>query len=136
MSIAMFFFFLVSSSIIGVIAQRLMRKICPECIENYDVPLEILATLNLHNIKSAFSRGKGCPQCLKSGYKGRMGLYELMLPSPEVRRKIITNSSSNDIRLEAQKNGMRTLQEIGIEKMLQGLTTPEEILRITQETEE
>ncbi len=128
--------FLVTSSLLGVIAQRLIRTICHHCHQEYDVSKEDLAKLSLDPDIRQLSRGTGCPKCLKSGYKGRKGIYELLVPDENIRRLILNNSSSEEIRNAAQKSGMTTLRQAGIEKLKKNETTLEEILRITQETEE
>ena len=128
--------FLVTSSLLGVIAQRLIRTICHHCHQEYDVSKEDLAKLSLDPDIRQLSRGTGCPKCLKSGYKGRKGIYELLVPDENIRRLILNNSSSEEIRNAAQKSGMTTLRKAGIEKLKKNETTLEEILRITQETEE
>ena len=128
--------FLVTSSLLGVIAQRLVRTICPHCRQDYDVSKEDLEKLSLDPNIGQLSRGKGCPKCLKSGYKGRSGIYELLVPNENIRRLVLNNSSSEEIRNAAQKAGMITLRQAGVEKLKNKETALEEILRITQETEE
>jgi len=128
--------FLITSSLIGVLAQRLIRSICPNCKEKNIADKEILKKLSLDDSIKEFTRGKGCPNCLKSGYKGRTGIFELLLPDTEMRSLILSRTSSEDIKRMAQKNGMKTLREDGIEKLKLGITTPEEVIRITQEAEE
>ncbi|MGE0268658.1 MAG: GspE/PulE family protein [Candidatus Omnitrophota bacterium] len=101
--------FLISSSLTGVLAQRLVRRICQDC------------------------SGKGCPKCHQSGYKTRTGIYELMRVTDPLRQLIIKKASSEDINQEAVNSGMITLREDGMKKVDQGITTREEILRVTQE---
>ncbi len=101
--------YLISSSVIGVIAQRLVRLFCKGC------------------------EGKGCKACLNTGYKGRMGIYELMIPNEDIRQLITRKSSAEEIRKAAVKAGMKTLREDGLEKVVQKLTSQEEVLRVTQE---
>ena len=81
-------------------------------------------------------KGAGCPKCMNSGYKGRKGIYEFLVPNENLRKLILNNSSSEEIRMAAQKAGMTTLRQAGLDKLKSGETTLEEILRITQETEE
>lgn len=126
--------FLASSSIIGVLAQRLVRKICPECKEKYAPSKESLKDIGLDgNEKIDFYRGKGCPKCMNSGYKGRISIYELMLPNDKIKNAITSKASSEAIRKLAIESGMVTLLEDGIEKIKQGVTTVEEVLRVTRE---
>ena len=82
-----------------------------------------------------FYKGKGCAKCLGSGYKGRTGTYELLVPDEKLRSHILSRSSSEVIKQAARDNGMKTLKENGIEKAKSGITTPEEVLRATQESE-
>jgi type IV pilus assembly protein PilB len=127
--------FLLTSSLLGVVAQRLIRKVCPHCKETYTPEKEILKKLSINEKDLKFTRGKGCEKCFNSGYKGRMGIYELLSMDDGVRNLILNRSSSEDIRICAQKSGMKTLRQIGIEKLKEGLTTPEELLRVTQEAD-
>jgi type IV pilus assembly protein PilB len=126
--------FLVSSSLLGVLAQRLVRKICPKCKEEYDPPAALIKTMGLQDKagKIKFSRGRGCKLCGNTGYKGRIGIYELLKMSPEIQELVLNRSSADEIRNLAKKQGMKTLREAAIDKMLAGITTPEEVLRVTQ----
>ena len=128
--------FLITSSLVGVIAQRLIRTICLDCCETYEASKETLEKLSLNSGMTHFSRGKGCPKCLMGGYKGRKGIYELLIPNETIRGLILERRSSEEIRAAAQKFGMKTLRQSGIGKVKEGLTTPEELLRVTQETAE
>lgn len=126
--------FLVSSSVIGVLAQRLVRTICPECREKYVPTKEELKDVGIvSSEKMEFQKGKGCAKCMNTGYKGRIGIYELMVPEDKIRNAIISKSSSDEIRKLAVANGMTTLKEDGIQKIKKGLTTVEEVLRVTEE---
>ena len=80
-----------------------------------------------------FYRGKGCPKCMSTGYKGRIGIYELMIPDEKIRNAVISKSSTDEIRKLALAAGMTTLKEDGIRKIKEGLTTVEEVLRVTEE---
>jgi len=128
--------FLVSSALLGVVAQRLVRKICPECKADYNVDKDVLKKLKINGNISKYMKGKGCPKCLNSGYKGRQGIYELMIIDDEIRRHILDVRSASDMKGRAVENGMRTLRDMGIERIKEGTTTPEEVLRVTQEVEE
>jgi len=126
--------FLVSSSVIGVLAQRLVRTICPECKEKYMPTKEELKDLGVSvPEKTYFYKGKGCAKCMSTGYKGRIGIYELMIPDENIRNAIIAKSSTDEIRKLARASGMATLKDDGIEKIKMGLTTVEEVLRVTEE---
>ncbi len=126
--------FLVASSLIGVLAQRLVRTICSKCREEYTPTSEELRGigLELKQLPVAF-RGRGCPHCQKTGYRGRTGIYELMLIDDEVRKLILKNVDSGTIKQVARSKGMRTLLEDGADKVMAGVTTCEEISRVTQE---
>jgi len=127
--------FLVASSVMGIMAQRLVRKICPKCRQRIEPPAHVLQGLGLKPEiakKANFMKGKGCSHCNKSGYRGRMGIYELMAMSSQIREMTFKGDSTLNIRKVARKQGMRTLFEDGMIKALRGLTTIEEVLRITQ----
>jgi len=127
--------FLISSSVIGVMAQRLVRKICPKCIEEYKPEPDVLENLKVNfelPDPGSFKlyRGKGCDYCKNTGYRGRTAIFEVIRINDEIRSMIMKNSSSNEIKGVAVKNGMRTLLDSGVEKALQGITTIDEVLRV------
>jgi len=125
--------FLISSSIIGVLAQRLVRTICDNCKEKYKPAKEELEHLGLKGDEQIeFYRGKGCQKCMNTGYKGRKGIYELMIPDEDIRRLIISKSPNEAIKSRACANGLVTLREDEINKIKEGITTVEEELRVTQ----
>src|SRR4051812_5675281 len=127
--------FLVASSVMAIMAQRLVRKICPKCRVKYEPPAHILAGMGLRPEiakKANFMKGKGCSHCNKKGYRGRMGIYELMPMTTQVREMSFKGESTQSIRKMARKQGMRTLFEDGIVKAIKGQTTLDEVLRITQ----
>jgi type IV pilus assembly protein PilB len=127
--------FLVSSSVMGIMAQRLVRKVCPKCRQRYEPPSHLLVGLGLRPEiakKANFMRGKGCSHCNKTGYRGRMGIFELMVMTSQVREMTFKGEATQDLRKMARKQGMRTLFEDGMIKALKGQTTLDEILRITQ----
>ena len=127
--------FLVASSVVGVLAQRLVRTICKDCKESYLPEDEELEKLGLDRDTighdTPLYRGKGCPSCLDTGYQGRMGIHELLMPEDEVRALIMQNMDSNSIKKEARKLGMSTLRDDGAQKCLAGITTSSEVLRVT-----
>jgi type IV pilus assembly protein PilB len=127
--------FLVSSSVIAVLAQRLVRTICPDCKARYTPTEEELKDVGVQTDKLPvkFCRGKGCPKCMGTGYKGRIGIYELMIPDEKIRNAVISKSSTDEIRRLALAAGMVTLKEDGIRKIKEGTTTVEEVLRVTEE---
>ncbi len=163
--------FLVSSSITAIIAQRLVRLVCPECRQGYSPSAEELIKLglyqkemSLHDQRSGLSnkenivsiaslhpaykaalagnnltkgknfyRGKGCLSCMNTGYRGRTGIYEILLLDDELRNLILTKCDANTIKNRAKEKGMINLREDGARKVMEGLTTTEEILRVTQQ---
>jgi type IV pilus assembly protein PilB len=127
--------FLVASSVMAVLAQRLVRKVCPKCKTRIEPPGHILQGLGLRPEiakKANFMKGKGCGNCNKTGYRGRMGIYELMIMTSAVREMTFKGDSTLNIRRVARKQGMRTLFEDGMIKAIKGQTTLEEVLRITK----
>lgn len=128
--------FLVASSLLAVLAQRLMRKVCPKCVEYY-VPTDIeLDNLGLQaNIFKGkkIARAKGCHECSGTGYKGRMVVHELMILDDELRALIMEKVDSSIIKKEAQKKGMISLRENGLIKTEAGVTTAVELVAVTQE---
>ncbi|KPJ64806.1 hypothetical protein AMK68_00525 [candidate division KD3-62 bacterium DG_56] len=124
--------FLIASSVIGVVAQRLVRVICPKCKEAYTPPLEAFRRLNLPTDSDSvtFYRGKGCDACMGTGYRGRQGVFELMLVTDVVRDLILRKAPSHEIRQEALRCGMTTLRQDAMQKILEGITTMEEALRV------
>ena len=126
--------YLISSSVIGVIAQRLVRLICEKCSETYDPDEEALAEIGLKKKDvGTLSRGKGCQNCLDTGYRGRTGIYEIVMIDEELRELILGRADSNTIRKKALDKGMGVLRGDGAAKVLKGITTIEEVLRVTQE---
>jgi type IV pilus assembly protein PilB len=127
--------FLITSSLLGVLAQRLIRCICGGCRQEHRVEKKVLKKLSLNEDITKFFKGRGCPKCLNSGYKGRTGIFELLLANENIRNLILSRASSEVIKRQAKENGMNTLQENGIEKIKTAITTPEEVLQVTQEAE-
>ncbi|MBN2119967.1 MAG: Flp pilus assembly complex ATPase component TadA [Candidatus Omnitrophica bacterium] len=127
--------FLITSSLLGVLAQRLVRCICENCRTEYKVDAEILNKLLLKQRIPAFYKGTGCSKCLNSGYQGRTAIFELLTPSDKITNLVLSRASSDEIKRQAQENGMKTLRENGLEKLKQEITTPDEVIRVTQEEE-
>lgn len=127
--------FLVSSSLLAVLAQRLVRRLCPHCKVAYE-PSDIElreAGLNRSIITKPIFKSVGCPTCLGTGYKGRTGIYELMLVSDGVRQLVMTATSANIIKKKAMEEGLKTLRDDGIRLVLNGITALDEVMRVTQE---
>ena len=126
--------FLVSASTNLIVAQRLVRKICRECKEEVQVPPGVLANLGFppEEAKSITSyHGKGCNSCSETGYRGRLALYEVMSINEEVKKMILDGASTMELREAARRNGMLTLRESGLQKLREGITTLEEVMRVT-----
>ncbi len=121
--------FLVASSLVAVLAQRLVRTVCPACREAYVPPAAEQAYLS--SAADRLFRGAGCAECRQSGYLGRTGIFELLVVSPEVRQMVTSRRDALLIRKQAVAEGMRTLYGDGIRKLLQGQTTLAEVLRVT-----
>lgn len=127
--------FLVTSSVIAIIAQRLVRVLCPHCKEIYVPDKESLANLGLDKSvlkNNTFYRKKGCNLCMQTGFRGRTAIFEIMIVDDEIKRLILKTSDANQINELAIKQGMITLQKNGIDKALNGITTTEEVLRVTR----
>ena len=127
--------FLVTSSIIAIIAQRLVRMLCPHCKEVYVPDEETLANLGLNRSvlqNNTFYRKKGCNLCMQTGFRGRTAIFEIMIVDDEIKRLVLKTSDANQINELALKRGMITLQKDGIDKVLNGITTTEEVLRVTR----
>lgn len=132
--------FLTSSTLLMVVAQRLVRTICKNCKEQYEIKPELLLGLgasksliesNIQNGKLFLYKGKGCEKCAGTGYKGRVGIHEILEVTDPIRELIIAKSDANKIKEVAKKNGMITLKESAIRKMMAGYTTVEEVIRVT-----
>lgn len=126
--------FLITATVEGILAQRLVRRICSECRTQFspsdDLLMELQLPLNTAR-KYKFYYGKGCARCNNSGYKGRIGLYELMMMSDEIRDGIAAEASADDLRVIARQQGMVTLRESGLKLIFDGLTTIDEVVRET-----
>jgi type IV pilus assembly protein PilB len=128
--------FLVASSVMGIMGQRLVRKVCPKCKARFEPPAHILKGLGLRPEvakKANFMKGKGCSHCNKTGYRGRMGIHEMMVMTSTIRDMTFKGEPTQAIRKVARKQGMHTLFEDGMIKAMKGLTTIDEILRITHQ---
>jgi len=127
--------FLLSSSINAILAQRLVRIICPHCKEAYTPDKEALLKLGItpDDSNQQVYRGRGCAKCHHTGYKGRCGIFELLLMDREMKHLILQTANANDIKELAIKNGMITLRHDGAMKVFQGITTIEEVYRVSKE---
>jgi type II secretory ATPase GspE/PulE/Tfp pilus assembly ATPase PilB-like protein len=124
--------FLVTSSVSCVIGQRLIRKICPECKESYYPAASVHKTFQIKEDVLLY-RGKGCPACKFKGYRGRTGIYEVLVIDDELRELIISKASSEVLKKKACEKGMRVMRDDAVMKVLFGVTTLEEALTVVQE---
>lgn len=126
--------FLVSATLIGALAQRLGRRICDYCKEQYEMPAEELRRIGYQskseNEMVPLWRGRGCERCRNTGYKGRFGIHEMMTVNEEIADLIVRRAPVSEVRNAARANGMKMLKEDGLRKVLAGTTTPEEIQRV------
>ncbi len=126
--------YLVSSSLIGCLAQRLVRRICPDCKQPYHPSSHELRELGLGDVgeEVKFYVGSGCSKCFDTGYRGRTGVYELMTMTERIREMVYNKESAGAIKRAAIDEGLKTLRMDGAQKVLQGVTTIAEVLRVTQ----
>ena len=128
--------FLIASSINAILAQRLVRIICPHCKESYIPDPDAIKKLGLSDEEmkgKVVYRGKGCGKCHYTGFKGRCGIFELLLMNQHMKHLVLTTANSNDIKEQGIKNGMITLRRDGADKVFNGITTIEEVFRVSQE---
>ncbi len=127
--------FLIASSVNAILAQRLVRIICPHCKEEYTPAPEMLQRIGFPEEECqgrTVYRGRGCAKCYHTGYKGRCGIFELLLMNQDMKALVLKTSDANEIKRRAVQNGMITLQKDGAMKVLQGITTIEEVYRVCQ----
>ncbi|NJC87977.1 MAG: type II secretion system protein GspE [Desulfuromonas sp.] len=128
--------FLTASCVVGILAQRLVRRICPHCREVAATPEGLLKELNREGLisgQAVFYQGRGCPQCMETGYRGRTGIYELLPMDETVRDLLMQNRDSTSIKQAAVEQGMETLRGAGVAMALRGEISLAEVLRVTQE---
>ncbi len=124
--------FLVSSAVSGVLAQRLVRRICPNCREEYTLdPVDVPSDFKIERGQKLY-RGVGCRECRHTGYRGRLGIFELLPVDDEVREMILQRKSATDIQGAARANGLKLMREDGWSKVIKGITTVDEIVRVTK----
>ncbi len=131
--------FLITATLEGIVAQRLVRRICTNCKREYEPSEDSLMELGLtlEDVKDKkFYHGRGCEQCNNTGYRGRNGLFEIMTFNDEIRELIMNDASSNVLREAARKSGMKLLRENGLELIYKGITTIDEVVRETMAAEE
>jgi type IV pilus assembly protein PilB len=126
--------FLVSASLVLIAAQRLARKICQECREEEKIPLNALVQLGFPEEQASTAKcykGRGCPACNNAGYKGRIALYEVMPVGSEIKEMILEGASADELKKTAIRLGMKTLRMSGLTKVNEGVTSIEEVMRVT-----
>jgi len=131
--------YVIAGALIGVVAQRLVRRLCVHCRRQYTPPAETLRALNIAEADAAsipFYKSVGCDQCNHTGYRGRIGLYEVMRVTDKLRRLVASRAPEDQVREAAVAGGMITLGEDGLSKVKSGVTTPEELLRVVTEVRE
>jgi type IV pilus assembly protein PilB len=129
--------YLLSGALVGVIAQRLARTVCPDCATNYfPTSAELESAGLLDKVGRPFRRGEGCRKCHDTGFRGRLGIYEVMEVFPELRRLIARGLAAHELREACRRNGLRTLRDEGIELALDGRTSLDEVLRVTHSDDE
>ena len=131
--------YLVASSVVAILAQRLVRTICPKCRARHTPSESDIkeAGLTPEQIENAtFMRGKGCNSCQQSGFRGRLGIYEMLMVDSKVREMIFANTSTQEIRKYCMSAGMKTLYQDGLSKVCQGFTTFDEVYRVAKRTEQ
>ncbi|MEX1196420.1 MAG: GspE/PulE family protein [Pseudohongiellaceae bacterium] len=125
--------YLISSSLLAVQAQRLVRRVCTNCAEQMPLSDDDAIALGVsRDDYPVIRRGRGCERCGETGYRGRIGLYELLVLSDDVRHEVAIGSDANVIRRHAKEEGMKTLRQDALEKLAAGMTTPEEVVRVTR----
>ena len=131
--------YVIAGALVGVVAQRLVRRLCVNCRRQYTPPSETLRALNISDTDAAaipFYKSVGCDQCSHTGYRGRIGIYEVMRVTDKLRRAVAARASEAQIRDAAVAGGMVSLGEDGLAKVKSGITTPEELLRVVTEVRE
>ncbi len=128
--------YLVTSTVIGIVAQRLVRQLCPCCRESYEVLPEMAQELQLPDLENGepvkFYRAVGCEQCKGSGYKGRTAILEMLPMTDEIKALVLRHAEPRELRAAAKNSGMRSMYEDGLDKAMAGITSLEEVLRVTR----
>ena len=132
--------FLIASTVSGVVAQRLVRRVCQRCKQPFTPPPELLRNLNNKGggvpEGANYMHGRGCQDCRDSGYAGRVGIFELLMIDDPIRALVVSRASAREIQITARKSGFLTMREDGLIKAAAGMTTLQEVLRVTQEIDE
>jgi len=125
--------FLIASAVISIVAQRMVRRICPDCSHLIEAPLmeQMAYEQEMGEKRAEFLYGTGCKACSYTGYRGRIGIFEILAMSDEIRMMLTHNANTSDIRAQALKEGMASMMNDGMRKVKEGITTPSEVLRVT-----
>ncbi|MGZ8218204.1 GspE/PulE family protein, partial [Methylomagnum sp.] len=130
--------YLITSTVNGILGQRLVRRLCPHCKEPYEAMSEMVAELNLWRFTDhgdvVLHRAKGCAECGGAGYRGRLAITEFLVMSDDLRRLVMSHAQARQIEEQALQEGMRTMYEDGLRKAVMGMTTIEEVLRVTSDS--
>ncbi len=124
--------FLLSSAMLGIVAQRLVRRVCEKCRKRSAPPAEALEELGAAAVKGDFVVGAGCMACGQTGYRGRLGIFEVLVVTDEIRDLIVSRGSTEDLARAARRQGMATLRDDALRKATQGITTLSEVIRVTR----
>jgi type IV pilus assembly protein PilB len=129
--------FLITSTVHCVVAQRLLRRLCSDCKEAYEATPDILTEFQMDPNLTGITlyKAAGCPTCSNTGYKGRMAIHEVMIPTEDFRKAVISRKSAAELKSIARQGGMQTLRECGVQKVLKGLTSAEEMMRVAHADE-
>jgi type IV pilus assembly protein PilB len=130
--------FLITSTVHCVVSQRLMRRVCKDCKETYEAPPQVLEEIGVKPAAGetvTLYRGAGCATCSSTGYKGRMAIHEVLILNEEFKRAVIQRKTTSDLKVIAREAGMQTLRECGVRKVLKGMTSVEELLRVAHADE-
>lgn len=128
--------YLLTSSVVGFVSQRLVRRVCPECRESFQPPQDLLERLGMADGPRLFWRGKGCEKCRQTGYYGRIGVFEVLPVTEAIRQAILRQAPASDIKRIAVREGMQTMRDDGLSKAKAGITALEEVLRAVYIEEE
>ena len=124
--------YVISNSLIGTLSQRLARRVCPRCAVRYTPEPQLLEMLGLEPTEASnfrFARGEGCADCIGTGYRGRIGIFEIMRANDGFRRLLLQGAPKRELQEQAMNDGMLTMAASGLEKIAEGLTTPEELFK-------
>ena len=130
--------FLITSTVHCVVAQRLLRRVCKDCKQPYEATPEILEEMGLPVTGETVTlyKGAGCATCSSTGYKGRMAIHEVMILNDEFKKAVLQRKPASDLKRAARAGGMQTLRECGVQKVLKGMTTVEELFRVAHADED